>query len=353
MDVRVDALEARLKAKIESDSGFADEATQCVKLQRIFRHFNADKDGWVSKPEFVAALTRLNFVGVQAEVDSMFNRWDDDGSGFLSYEEFAAGLFGLIPNVKSDPETRSAVQRVRNRIRERGGLNGIRTLGRIMRTMDDTGDGSLDREELKYGLKDYGLDLDSRDLETVLNAFDRNKDGKVTFTEFLRGIRGNMSSRRREMCLMAYDVLDVDGSGIVDRKDIEAAYNAKEHPEVMDGSKSEADVLTEFMSQWDRTEKDGIVTRAEFLDYYRDVSASIDDDDYFELMIRNAWHITGGEGVCENTANRRVLVVHSDGSQEVVEIKNDLGLEADDIPEMIRRLEAQGVTDIAKIETAS
>jgi helix-turn-helix protein len=65
---------------------------------------------------------------------------------------------------------------------------------------------------------------------------------------------------------------------------------------------------------------------------------------------RNAWHITGGEGVYENTSNRRVLVVHSDGSEEVIEIKDDLGVKADDIPEMRRRLLAQGVKDIARIE---
>ena len=32
------------------------------------------------------------------------------------------------------------------------------------------------------------------------------------------------------------------------------------------------------------------------MNYYNNVSASIDNDDYFELMIRNAWHISGGEG---------------------------------------------------------
>ncbi len=36
MDFRVDALEARIKAKIESESGFADEATQAAKLTKIF-----------------------------------------------------------------------------------------------------------------------------------------------------------------------------------------------------------------------------------------------------------------------------------------------------------------------------
>ena len=48
--------------------------------------------------------------------------------------------------------------------------------------------------------------------------------------------------------------------------------------------------------------------------------------------------------------DRRVLVVHSDGSEEVVEIKKDLGVRADDVAEMRRRLIAQGVKDIARIE---
>lgn len=50
------------------EAGFADEATQAAKLMAIFRFFNADKDGWISFPEFQAALVRLNFVGVQQEV---------------------------------------------------------------------------------------------------------------------------------------------------------------------------------------------------------------------------------------------------------------------------------------------
>ena len=77
----------------------------------------------------------------------------------------------------------------------------------------------------------------------------------------------------------------------------------------------------EFLDTFDSAEKDGKVTPAEFCKYYENVSASIDEDDYFELMIRNAWHISGGEGWCANSSCRRVLATHEDGRQTVQEIK--------------------------------
>ncbi len=152
--------------------------------------------------------------------------------------------------------------------------------------------------------------------------------------------------------MMAYDVLDRDGSGEVTRKDIETAYDTSQHPQVISGEKKPEEVITEFMQQWETNKADGIVTREEFLEYYKDVSASVDNDDYFELMMRNAWHISGGEGWCGNTSCRRVLVIHDDNSQEVVEIKNDIGLKADDMKGMMDRLTAQGVKNIKKISLA-
>lgn len=56
------------------------------------------------------------------------------------------------------------------------------------------------------------------------------------------------------------------------------------------------------------------MTLEEFEDYYKDISCSIDNDDYFELMIRNAWHIAGGEGWCENTTIKRYLETDENGN---------------------------------------
>ena len=36
-----------------------------------------------------------------------------------------------------------------------------------------------------------------------------------------------------------------------------------------------------------------MVTRDSFTEYYANVAAAVDGDDYFELMLRNAWHLAG------------------------------------------------------------
>jgi hypothetical protein len=124
---------------------------------------------------------------------------------------------------------------------------------------------------------------------------------------------------------------------------------------VIRGEKTPAEVLKEFSEQWDGTKKDGKITLHEFLDYYKDISASVDNDDYFELMMRNAWHISGGEGAAANTSNLRVLVIHKNADQEVCEVQDDLGLKkgkdrAAYTKAIIAKLEKQGVTDIKQIK---
>ena len=153
-----------------------------------------------------------------------------------------------------------------------------------------------------------------------------------------------MNERRKRLVGMAFSKMDKDGNGFIDPEDIVDTYDASKHPDVLAGKKSAEEVFREFLDTFDvGGEKDGKVTRNEFENYYANVSSSIDDDDYFELMIRNAWHISGGEGWCANTSNRRVLVTHADGRQTVEEIKDDLGIQPDDKAGMMRALRSQGV----------
>ena len=44
-------------------------------------------------------------------------------------------------------------------------------------------------------------------------------------------------------------------------------------------------------------QNDGQVTPEEFVEYYRNISCSIDDDNYFDLMMNNSWNIKGDSAV--------------------------------------------------------
>ena len=138
--------------------------------------------------------------------------------------------------------------------------------------------------------------LSKDDFDRIFKYFDRNNDGVIRYDEFLRGIRGPLNDFRKGFVLIAFQKLDKTGEGIVDINDLAGAYDVSFHPKFKDGSMTKEEVLSEFMEQWDTCQKDGKVTFEEFCEYYTDVSASIDTDKYFELMMRNAWHIAGGEG---------------------------------------------------------
>lgn len=192
-------------------------------------------------------------------------------------------------------------------------------------------------------MRDYGIDLSPTELEQVFLYFDRDKNGFIDSTEFLVGLRGELTAQRRQFVMMAFNTLDTDRSGVITTDEILSKYDLNWHPEVRAGKKTVKEAAKDFMAQWDRGDKDGCVTTAEFEDYYKEISASIDDDTYFELMIRNAWRIAGGEGAAANSANRRVLVTNKDGSQSVQTVNNELGMNARDMADVKGRLAQQGV----------
>jgi hypothetical protein len=107
-----------------------------------------------------------------------------------------------------------------------------------------------------------------------------------------------MSPIRREFVMKAFEKCDIDKNGVLELSDIKSSYNAKMHPDVKAGKKTEDEILLEFLDTFEvhhamKTpgDRDGKVTPKEFLEYYNNVSASIDDDQYFELMITNAWNL--------------------------------------------------------------
>ena len=47
----------------------------------------------------------------------------------------------------------------------------------------------------------------------------------------------------------------------------------------------------QYMSLWETKDADGIVTFEEFVEYYRDISASVESDEMFAAIMKSAWKI--------------------------------------------------------------
>ena len=153
------------------------------------------------------------------------------------------------------------------------------------------GNHKLEPHEFADALNEYGLCSDKKMLNFLFSICDKNRDGVIDYKEFLRFLRGEMNEVRKGVVASAYAKLDKNKDGRVTLDDIAATYSASLHPDVLSGKKKPEDIYREFMKHWDTQVADGIVTLDEFTDYYYDLSTLIDSDEYFVVMVKNAWKL--------------------------------------------------------------
>lgn len=183
-------------------------------------------------------------------------------------------------------------------MRQRG-ARGIIGLKRVFKIMDDDGSGYLDQNEFQKALKDYRVQVTPDEGRILYQCFDTNRDGTISYDEFLRGVIGEMTGPRLTLVRKAFAKLDRNNNGVVELEDIKGVYNAKQHPDVKLGKKTEEEVLIEFLDTFEMhyslihpgSRGDKMISFEEFVEYYNNVSMSIEDDRYFELMMTNAWNL--------------------------------------------------------------
>jgi Ca2+-binding EF-hand superfamily protein len=107
-----------------------------------------------------------------------------------------------------------------------------------------------------------------------------------------------MNPLRKALVKKAFQKLDKNQNGVIELDDIKTCYNAKSHPDVRSRKKTEDEVLGEFLDTFELhhsiknpDSRDRSITLDEFIEYYNNVSCSVDNDQYFELMITNAWNL--------------------------------------------------------------
>mmetsp|Transcript_4292 Transcript_4292/g.5921 ORF Transcript_4292/g.5921 Transcript_4292/m.5921 type:complete len:311 (-) Transcript_4292:330-1262(-) len=189
------------------------------------------------------------------------------------------------------------LNRLRTQMSQRG-AKGIRGLALAFKNADFNGNKSLDRMDFEEVLGNCNLFLKAPEITTLFKYFDINSDGSLGYEEFLKGMAPPLNERRLRMVQRAFEMLDIDGSGVLTVSDICEKYVVDQHPDVQRGKARPEDVLEEFLEGFEGSRSgnsDGQVTWEEFSDYYHDLSASIPDDDYFCTIMEQSWLISESE----------------------------------------------------------
>ena len=295
-------------------------------LVRAFKYFDLDNTGLSDTDTFLKTVKKIGITSFDDdEIIEIFSSFDTNKQGVIDYREFVSELFSnksLSKKQKSaqiekqeTPEKNEIVVEneeknnlklnnpeeilnlMKDVLNERG-VQGICSIARNFRIIDENNSQTIDFDEFKQVCNMYNFGLDDKQLKMVFGNFDSENIGEIDYDEFIRTLRGEMNEFRQNLVQNVFDKLDIKKSGEISFKELNNKYNAKNHPDVISGKISEEEALKEFIDTFQETynylcgtETNNIVTIEEFLEYYENVSMTIDEDDYFEYLLNNVWNL--------------------------------------------------------------
>jgi calcyphosin len=197
---------------------------------------------------------------------------------------------GGVPYVTEE----ELVNRVKARLRERG-TTGINGLYRSFALIDQDKSGKLEKKDLAKVLTSYRISTDPKEHEAIFSRFDKDAFGAINYEEFLRGMTSGLNDRRKALVMKAFRMMDREGNGYLDKMDLKQIFNARMHPDVLTKRRSEDEVTSEFLDTFENSfgasgkNRNGKVNENEWIDYFTGISAGIDNDEYFDVMMTNTW----------------------------------------------------------------
>lgn len=299
-------LEKQLKEKInqKAHDKLSDEA-YVIKAMKFYDIYNT---GNVTYEQFHKALERIGLFYQLEDLLPVLPAYDPEQRGKIDYIEFSKYLFNSeVPKPHQRKltfeelrqETAELLDYFRRTLAGRAG-NGLISLRRIFHIIDQDGSGLVSIAEFSTIMKEFKISLSNEQINLIFKLFDLNKDGSLSYEEFMHGVKGRLSEFRQYYVDQAFDKLDYNNQGFIDLKDLVNSYGAARHPAVVEGRKTEEQVLSEFLDTFEvhhnLSTKGGAnprVSRDEFVEYYEYVSATIGDDEYFVNLLDATWDISG------------------------------------------------------------
>ncbi|GAB9466353.1 hypothetical protein Gpo141_00003730 [Globisporangium polare] len=172
-----------------------------VGLLGAFELFDSDKDGFLSREEFVQALRSMGSVFADLSNDDLLAiaaSMDFNNDGKIEFKEFGAFLSSATEGSKekSTAQWRDEVKRILVRAMEKG-----IPIHKIFAEFDASGDGNLSCDEFGQALQKLGVpqEQEKKNRESLMAEFDKNRDGQISYEEFLQSFGISVEANKAEI----------------------------------------------------------------------------------------------------------------------------------------------------------
>jgi len=269
--------------------------SNAVRVIDLFREWDEDGDGTVSKKEFRKAMPMLGLEVSKQDINALFDSWDPDGSGMLELGELNKVLrrwgdvkldaklqAGAAGKILGRSETKHKLRKdsvkdkkgkgalagvtievgsgkgIQEQIRDALTHNAVRVID-LFHSWDEDGDGTVSKKEFRKALPMLGIQVAKAEVDALFDSWDPDGSGQLELKELNKLLRrGNVVVELKNALMQNEEVLaallDIaeNGDGHVYKKDfIRTVRTIKPL-----GGKAEAKDVASLFDSWDAS-KDG------------------------------------------------------------------------------------------------
>mmetsp|Transcript_19840 Transcript_19840/g.46124 ORF Transcript_19840/g.46124 Transcript_19840/m.46124 type:complete len:425 (+) Transcript_19840:93-1367(+) len=141
----------------------------------IFERMDQDGSGFLSKQEFVTALTSMELGLTRREINTIMFQIDQDSDGMVSYREFVPFAFDLLQKLTS--------MRLLETELENDELSQY--LNDLFKAKDTEGTGMLHTNDIRDLLHEAMLGLSRMQIFTVISEAETNTENKIAYATFI------------------------------------------------------------------------------------------------------------------------------------------------------------------------
>ncbi|KAL4439152.1 hypothetical protein ABPG74_008927 [Tetrahymena malaccensis] len=200
--------------------------------------------------------------------------------------------------------------RIKNRLASKG-PRGFLTLERQLKTTDVDNDGRLNLAEFKKSISNFKIEVTETEVTIIFNLFDPQETGQISLFDFLNALKGQMNQFRFNIVNEVFNKIDQYGENVITFADIQREFYPRAHPDVKTAKRHEEDISQELFSTLELHNKlysdvqSNEISREQFIDYYNNMSASIQDDQLFESILVNTYRLSQQNSLINKYAGQR------------------------------------------------